>query len=146
MLKSVEDVKQIVREVKRYIDDAKRADFFSTLEYVASHPAASRCLNVVFNVPMSERIDTWDILEKADLRNMPDASKCPAQKDLDMLVLLGALDKSKSMYLPFYSITLEGHDVCVTYQNLLDEARKGGCTKDMAGKLVYDWVCSASVS
>ncbi len=137
-------VGKAAHDIMRYINDAKRAGFFSTLEYVASHPAAGKCLNVVFNVPMSERIDTWDILEKADLRNMVDASKCSAQKDLDTLVLMGALKKSRTMYLPLYSITLEGHDVCVTYQNLLNVARNFGCTKDMAGKMVYDWLHSAS--
>jgi hypothetical protein len=130
-------------DITHYINDAKRAGFFGTLEYVASHPAASKYLNVLFNLPMSDRRDIGDILKMAGLPSQPLAKLFPksdVQKDLDNLVLFGTLKKCETIYLPLYSITLAGHDVCVTFKNLYDVARSQGLDDDKAKAAVLEWL------
>jgi hypothetical protein len=130
-------------DIMHYINDAKSAGFFCTLEYIASNPDAAKCLNELFTVPMSDGRDADDILKMAGLPSQSLARLFPksdVQKDLDNLVLFGTLKKCETIYLPLYSITLAGHDVCVTYKNLYDVARSQGLDDNKARAAVSEWL------
>ncbi|MCX6775040.1 MAG: hypothetical protein NTY99_03040 [DPANN group archaeon] len=121
-------------EIMQYVNDAKSADIYSTLEYIAQNPLASKALDVVFKVPISEDVCLTDILKRASVSRIHVKR---ARKQLNNLVRLGALEGD---FKDVYSITLAGHDVCVTYRNLYDIAHKEGLDDKRSRFAVLEWL------
>lgn len=127
------------------IKESIKADFYAALEYVSGHKYAGAALEKLFEIPMKKGIGQEALIEP--FINVPRNNSSfllkfvRAERQLDTLVDLGAARIIHRKPSPKYSITLKGHDACVTYKNLLDEALslKSNDEKE-ARKLVKTWL------
>ena len=118
---------KIPSEVLQYIEDAKKADFYGALDYVAKTPYAQKMLNLLFKEPIVKGLD-YDVLINATI-DVPEKNKKKHRetlnqihKTLDDMIALKIAQKVQDQ--PNFAITLAGHDTCVTYANLLAAAKK----------------------